>query len=172
MQASDLPVDEKKSLHTALKCIIPVSILAALALICYCMPDEATRRIGLLLADLDAALGAAVVKFGPSVLQVINTAIYPIAAVSILAFLWNACAINHLKSKGLTGRVYVKLVNSYKGLVYTNVFVGGLYVILFVLRVREVTIEEFTNGLCWCVSIALVLIVVGAYTADKNDMQL
>jgi hypothetical protein len=167
MHTSDLQDDDKSALKAALRCLLPVASLAVLLLLCFWMPDSA----GQVFSTIEEFIGSSLRMLGHWFVIALNATIYPIAAVAILGFLWNACALNHLKSKGMTGRLYSKLKKSFLCCSSSLIFIAFLFGVSIVNRTPVITLAEF-EAIFWPSIVTIVIfVIVFCYTCVNNEIK-
>lgn len=156
----------KAAIKTALKCGIPVAALGVFGLIVFFNPEASWSAMGVIFYHFLS--GLTIAFHGASkVLRTMDSAIVPIEAIVILTFLWSACALNHLKAKGLTGDVYVKLARVFTACLVSVLVTAGLAFLIWVSMISQRSYEESTLWfLTW--SGVLVIAPIALYTLDNN----
>jgi hypothetical protein len=168
MQASDTQDASKAALYTSLKCGIPVAVLAGIALFCFCMPEDALKAFGFVWGYV--AQGGILAVIGlAEVLQAFSHIIYPVLTVVIIGYLWCACAINNLKSKGLTGSLYEKLMKVFSILCSTLLVTMALWICIVFSQLRSVPAMESVIKLWSWLGVCMILMIVLGYTSTKNN---
>lgn len=145
-----------------------MAIIGAILAFCLHMPDGAKQFV----LNIYLGLGAMIWKFVKWFLPAIRD-YYPILGVVFLGYLWNACSVNSLKSKGITGRLYKKLLRSFY--VYTRVLVYSAFVFVVAMscaigkKETVVSLEEFGNLFLCFAPCAVGFILVFCVTFVKNE---
>lgn len=168
MQASDTKDASRAALYTSLKCGIPVAVLAGFVVLCFSKPDEFEKALGFIFGLVTEGGMLAMIGFF-SFLGALGSVIYPLAVAVICGFLWSACAINNLKTKGLTGSLYGKIRKAFVCLSRTLFITMGLW---FVFWVNELITNPAMYGVVklWAwMGLCIALCFVHQYTYSKNS---
>lgn len=167
MQAHDTEAANKAALYTSLKCGIPVAVLAGFVMFCLYMPDEFQRALGSVGMSVIDCAWLALIGLG-SVLRALSNAIYPILAVIVGGYLWSACALNNLKGKGLTGRLYEKLTRAFIFFTYASMASMALwfFILMDQLSQRPPTESMIPLWTWMCVGGSLFFLFM--HTSTKN----
>jgi hypothetical protein len=167
MQASETQDARKAALHTSLKCGIPVVALMGFLLLCFFNPESSFRMACVVYTYLVSGLSVAF--FGiVGILRTLNGVVVPSAAIVIGGLLWSGCAINHLKTKGLTGSLYVKLVNVFSVCAYGVFAITFLALCVWLSMLTERPPEESTILLWSGIAGLIPVVYVFLHTLNKN----
>jgi cytochrome bd-type quinol oxidase subunit 2 len=155
----------KAAIKTVLKCGIPVATFGVFGLVVFLNPEASLGALGVIFDYFLSGLTFAYYGAG-NVLRALDSVIFPITVIVILAFLWSACALNHLKSKGQTGNVYVQMGRVYTACLFSVLATVVLAALIWFSMIPQRSSEKTS---LWCLAFfGFVISPIALYTLLKN----
>jgi hypothetical protein len=164
------------ALKTALRCMIPVAVLAAMVIVLYCSPqarDQLYQSIAPSLLSAIAWIGIVIGSLSAMVASIVKSTgcLLDVSTIGLCTvYFWICCVLNHLKKQNLTEGFYQQLSIAWK--ISTVAVMVLLYAHCFNLTGLMFPGHEadYTSRCLSVFGLIMAYAAITVYTENKNQL--